>query len=358
MRALFLSVALGVVGCGALGPPRVDGGNGGGGGSLFTGGGGGFATGGGAVTGGGGAAVGGGVGGGAEAPWVEVALQVPAGTPGTVQRLAARPGEIYALVASQYVLRSAGGRFNEVLVFNNPILGDFQFSGSGAAAVTVNQRLLACTGACEGGTGFVDLGLPATPIAVCGSADSLGVMTYASDAGARLFEQNGAQWNFVSNLNVRSPVDCARTTRGDLFVAGQGALGNANATQVTLEVPDTSALGRVSANEPWTKVATDGTWAFAASARGAVARRPEDAGWTVATALGGEITALAVESAQEVWVVGTGVGLARFDGTRWLPAGIGPRTLTSFDALALESAHVYVGGRDAAGVARVFRRLR
>jgi hypothetical protein len=131
-----------------------------------------------------------------------------------------------------------------------------------------------------------------------------------------------------------------------------------NAREGLVEVPDTSGLGRVSINEPWTKVGTDGAWVFAASARGAVARRPEDAGWRVDSALGGEIAALAVESATELWVVGTGLGLARFDGTRWAPAGAGPAQLTSFDALAVESAHVYVGGSDAAGVARVFRRLR
>lgn len=357
-----LSCAL-AAGCGALTPPKQDGGTGGGiatggGGGTATGGGGGTATGGGGTATGGGAATGGGGGGGAEAPWLEVALQVPVGTQGTVQRLSARPGEIYALVANQYVLRSAGGRFNEVLVFNDPILGDFQVSGSGLSAVTVFQRLLACTSNCEQGAGFLDFGLGATPIAVCGSADSLGVMTFASDAGAALFEQNGDQWDFVSLLNLRSPLDCARTTRGDFFVAGQGGVGNANATQASVEVPDTSGLGRVSTNEPWTKVGTDGTWVIAASARGAVARRPEDAGWRVESALGGEIAAIAVESASEIWVVGTGLGLARFDGTRWSAAGVGPSQLTTFDALAVESAHVYVGGRDAAGVARVFRRLR
>jgi hypothetical protein len=287
-----------------------------------------------------------------------VALQVPAGTQGTIQRLAARPGEVYALVANQYVLRSAGGRFNEVLVFNDPLLGDFNLSQSGFSAVTVFQRILACTSNCEQGVGFVDYGFGATPIAVCGSADDLGLMTYASDAGAALWEQNGAQWTFVSLLNLRSPVDCARTTRGDLFVAGQGGVGNANASSTSIEVPDTSGLGRVSTNEAWTKIATDGRQVIAASVRGAVARRPEDAGWRVDSALSGEISALAVESATEIWVVGTGVGLARFDGTRWTPAGVGPPQLTSFDALAVESAHVYVGGHDAAGVARVFRRLR
>lgn len=365
--ALAMSAVVFAASCGPLAPPRTDGGvdaggvTGGGGGTATGGGGGGGAVtgGGGGVTGGGGGVTGGG-GGGVEAPWTEMALQVPPGTLGTVQRLAARPGEIYALVANQYVLRSAGGRFNEVLVFNDPVLDDFQFSGSGAAAVTSFQTVLSCTGACEGGVNFDQFGLGAGSIAVCGAADSVGVMTYASDAGASLFEQNpnGTEWNFVSRLNLRSPLDCARTTRADFFVAGQGGIANVNVSQVLIEVPDTTSLGRLSANEPWSKIGTDGAWVFAGSARGAVASRPEDGGWNVKSALDGEIGALAVESASEIWVVATGVGLARFDGTAWRPAGVGPSQLTSFDALTLESAHVYVGGRDAAGVARVFRRLR
>lgn len=356
VRALALFVLL--AGCGALTPPRPDGGAGGGGSVL---GGGGGATGGGAptgggATGGGGGATGGG-GGGAEAPWVEVALQVPAGTLGSVQRLAARPGELWTLVNNQYVLRSAGGRFDEVRVYAMPVVDHLQLSGTGAAAMT-SFVLSSCLSGCEAGNAFDDFNLPAVPLALCGSADFLGLMTRSPDAGAALYEQTATSWDFVGQLNVRSPLDCARTSRGDLFVAGQGAVGSVNLGGSTLEVPDTSALGRVSANEPWTKIATDGTWVIAASARGAVARRPEDAGWSVASALSGEISALAVESASEVWVIGTGSGLARFDGAQWTPAGAGPTALTSFEAMALEGSHVYVGGRDAAGVARVFRRLR
>ncbi len=362
MRGLRLFIPLLVLGfsCGALTPPRPDGG-------TATGGGGGIATGGGAQTGGGsqtGGGTGGGVtgggGGGAEAPWTEVALQVPTGTLGTVQRLSARPGEIYALVSNQYLLRSAGGTFTEVIVFFMPVISDFQLSATGAVALTPAARLMSCTTNCEGGTGYGDFGLGATPIAVCGSADWLGVMTRTPDAGAALYEQNpnGAQWDFVTKLNLRSPLDCARTTRGEIFVAGQGGVGSATVTATSVEVPSTTSLGRVSTNEPWTKVATDGTWVIASSARGAVARRPEDGGWQVDSALSGEISAPAVESATELWVAGTGLGLSRFDGTRWSPAGVGPSQLTSFDALAVESSYVYMGGRDAAGVARVFRRLR
>ena len=80
--------------------------------------------------------------------------------------------------------------------------------------------------------------------------------------------------------------------------------------------------------------------------------------WQVEGALTGEISPLAVESATEVWVVGTGLGIARYDGIAWRPAGPGPAQLATFDALAVESSQVYVGGHDAAGVARGFRRLR
>lgn len=73
-RASLLLLLLVVASCGALTPPRPDGGTGGGGTQT---------------------------GGGTEAPWLEVTLQVPPGTTGTVQRLSARPGEIYALIANQ-----------------------------------------------------------------------------------------------------------------------------------------------------------------------------------------------------------------------------------------------------------------
>ncbi len=286
-----------------------------------------------------------------------MALQVPTGTMGSVQQLAARPGEVWALIANQYVLYSVGGRFNEVRVYSTPIVDLMQLSGSGAAAITVFNTLSSCLTNCEGGANFDDFGFPGS-MALCGSADYLGVMTRTPDAGAALYEQTPTSWNLVSKVNIRSPLDCARTTRGELFVAGTGAVAAASDGGFSLEIPDVSALGRVSANEAWSKIGTDGTSVFAASVRGAVASRPEAGGWTVATALPGEISALAVESANEVWVVGTGAGLARFDGTQWRAAGLGPTQLTSFEALALESSHVYVGGRDAAGVARIFRRLR
>ena len=180
----------------------------------------------------------------------------------------------------------------------------------------------------------------------------------AADAGAAISEQTDAGWQQVAALNLRSPLDCARLADGDFFVAGQGAVARVNASGFTLEVPDTAALGRQASLEPWIRADGDGASLFVGSARGAAAVRGADGGWRVAEALPGEISALAVESASEAWVVGTGLGLARFDGAVWRPAGAGPALLSSFDALALEGAHVYVGGRDAAGVARVFRRLR
>jgi hypothetical protein len=353
-RATSLIVAtLLFLSCGALTPPRPDGGTDAGslGGGTAVGGGGG-------ATGGGNGGGNGGGGGTTEAPWVEVALQVPAGTLGSVQRLSARPGEIYALVSNQYVLRSVGGRFDEVRVYAMPVVDHMQFSGSGAVALLVFNRLASCVTGCEQAGTWDDFNLPFVALGLCGSADFLGVMTRSPDAGVALYEQTATAWDPVNQLNLRSPLDCARTTRGDFFIAGTGAIGTANPTTTALEVPDTTALGRVSANEPWSKVSTDGTSVIAASARGAVARRPQDAGWSVASALSGEISALAVESASEIWVAGTGLGLARFDGTQWNPAGAGPPLLTRFESIALESSHVYVGGSDAAGVARVFRRLR
>lgn len=115
---------------------------------------------------------------------------------------------------------------------------------------------------------------------------------------------------------------------------------------------------RASSLEPWSKLATDGQAVVSASTQGAVARRASNGTWTVERVLDGEITALAL-SKSGLWVAATGIGLAQFDGTSWHDAGPGPSPLTRFEALALDEAqHVYVGGTDATGVARVFRRER
>lgn len=332
-KQLFLAFLLLAAACGPLTPPRVDGGLG---------------------TGTGGSA------GGAESPWVEVSLANATGTKGSVQRLAARPGEIYVLVAQRNLLRSEGGPFINVITFDSPLLNDFQLSASGAVVLTYLHYGLVCDSACENGD-FEPLTVPASVIAVCGGSDRLGLMAERSDGGTALYEQGPPSTltlDFVSVSNVSNPTACTRTTAGNMFVAGQGGVANVTSMSAVIEVPDTAALGRPSSLERWTNVSTDGTVVVASSTRGAAAIRAQDGSWTVHTALAGFIGGLALESATDIWVGGKGQGLSRFDGTRWTAAGSDPAELTYFEALAVEGSYVYVGGRDADGVARVFRRLK
>ncbi len=275
---------------------------------------------------------------------------------GSVSRLIGAPGEIYALVSNQYVLRSAGARFNEVFVFSNPDLRDFQASWTGKGAALSFNTLLACFTGCDSGNSFEPLGAP-SPRGLCTASDQLAVMSRASDGGTTVFAQDGGAWDFFGSAPLRSPLACTRSNESVFFVTqGQVTVTNANGT-FTTEVPDTTALGRQSALEPWALITTDGTQVFAASVRGAVARRSAAGAWSVSSALTGEITGLTTDPAGDLWVLGTGLGLAHFTGGQWV-ASAGPPLLVSFTSIALEGAHVYVGGADAAGVARVFRRLR
>lgn len=322
---------LGVVllACGPLGPPRADGGGDGG------------ATG----------------GGGPPAAWQEVTLAIPGASTGPVQRLVARPGELFAAVGHETLLHSRGGQFSIVTVFDQPVLGHMNASKSGRVAYTVFQTLLACAAGCDDADSYEELRLPRTPIGVCSGVERLGVMTTATDAGAVLFaEGDDGGWSEQRRLNLRAIAECARLADDTFFVAGLGAVFN-SATGVD-EVPDTGPLARDSSLEAWTRLGTDGTRVYAASVRGAVARRDELGAWSVQQVLAGEITALAVEAQGPVWVAGTGLGLSRWDGTGWHDEGAGPAQLLGYDALALEGSHVYVGGTDAQDRPRVFRRAR
>ncbi|MCA2982038.1 MAG: hypothetical protein INH41_22540 [Myxococcaceae bacterium] len=353
MTWALATIALCGAACAPLSPLRSDagaaGGQAGGGsaGGVVAGGAAGGGTAGGSTAGGG----------SAEPPWVEVSLQVPAGTTGAVQRLGAGAGAVYALVSNQYVLRSLGGRFDEVLVFSKADINDFQYSASGRGVVTVGRAMLSCAGSCDQPRAFEDVLLPSAPLALCSSPSELALLTRAADGGVSVYAQAGNDWPMTLSAPVRAPLACTRTARG-VVIGAQGGVMTTFDAGARLEVPDVTALGRGSANEAWTHVVTDGALVFAASARGAVGRRAEDGAWSVASALDGAVTAMALGSATDVWVAGTGVGLARFDGAVWLGAGRGPPQLSTFEALAVDGAHVYVGGADASRVARVFRRPR
>lgn len=290
--------------------------------------------------------------------WTEVALQVPSGTMGSVTRLAAGQSEVFAYVADQYVLRSAssGTRFNEVLVFTNPDLWDFQASLTSHAAALSFSTMLACFDTCANGNNFDQFGAGSAR-GLCNGADQLALMTRSSDGGTNVYAQDGGEWNPFGFAPLRTPLGCTRAPEAVYFAALGGVTAAYPDGGSQLEVPSVTALGRNSANESWNFITTDGVQVFASSVQGAVAIRSAGGTWTTATALNGEISALGVGADGDLWVAGTGVGLAHFTGGTWVPSA-GPPLLSAYASLAVEGPHVYVGGTDASGVARVFRRLR
>jgi hypothetical protein len=128
-----------------------------------------------------------------EAAWQEMVLQVPTNTQGTVQRLAARSGEIFALVANQHVLRSTGGRFNEVLSFFEPFVRDFQVSSDGQAAFTTEGLTFSCTANCDRWSSFEDNG-PYNALRVCSGPSQLGVVVQRQNGQVAVVERSEAGW--------------------------------------------------------------------------------------------------------------------------------------------------------------------
>jgi hypothetical protein len=117
------------------------------------------------------------------------------------------------------------------------------------------------------------------------------------------------------------------------------------------------SIERSVSGEKWTQVVTDGQGVVAGSERGAVARRRSDGTWATWSVFSTDVTGIALTAPAEIWVASSTEGLAHFNGTQWTSAAP-PAGLVSVDALAREGNWVYVGGTDAAGVARVFRQLR
>lgn len=341
------AVLLGLVvsACGALMPPRPDGGveDGGLGGGI------GFVE---------DSGIGGGGGGGGAGAWQLVTLNFAgAPPPGPVQRLVAGPGQLFAAVGYRYLMHSSGGQFSTIGFVDQPLQGHMNGAPTGRVAHTLFQTLLSCASGCDDFDAYDDLQLPRTPIAICASADRLALLTTASDAGAALFVEAGdGGWPLGGNLNHARITECARTADDNTFVAGLG--GVLNVGSGLIEGPDQTSLGRDPALEAWTLLGTDGVRVVAASVRGAVSMRNGLGVWATRQALAGEVTALAVESQTSVWIAGTGVGLARWDGTTWHDEGAGPSGLAALQALALEGGYVYVGGVDAQDAPRVFRRPR
>lgn len=301
--------------------------------------------------GGAGGGSGGGTGAGGAGAWVEVPLALT-GAQGDVQRLAARAGEVWAMVAHGAVLRATTGRFELLWDVTPPNLLDFALTPGGRAAVLTDGALLGCTSGCDAPAGYVVevVTLPRSR-AVCSGGEALVYLVGLADGGTALFDFDGAQWNRAEDVPVREARQCAVDTAGRVYVGGRGAVGLAADGGVDLIAPATGALARLPGDELWTLVAADSV-AFAASAQGAGVRG--DA-WSALPALAGAAAALAVRSPTQAAVFGTGTA-ARFDGTAWRP-DVAPAALASITAATYGTdGALYVGGSDATGAPRIFRR--
>lgn len=327
LRALPLVLFL-VAGCGALQRPGADGGTGGG--------------------------SGGGTGGG-DGQWLEVVIDVPTGTSGEVQSLQARTGEVLALVGNQYVVRSLGGRFTVANYLTEPWFLDLELTAGGRAVVATSTFLLTCTSGCADPVNFDEYGTGGMrPLALCSDGEELDAVLAQRDGGASVFRftEPDAGWTLVGDVALPEVSDCV-VTGGERLVAGRGgvvSLGN------SLMRPDLTGTGRVTTQEPWTRLVASGGDVFMSSLRGAVARRTA-ASWSVQQVFTPGIDALAASAARRPFAIATGGGVAEFDGASWSAPIALPSGLVAATAAALTSDGVlYVGGRDSAGVPRIFQR--
>jgi len=288
---------------------------------------------------------------GAPGEWVELSL--PADLTAPFGTMTAYPGAVYALVGENTVLHSAGGSFDWVTTFESPVVAHLAATHAGHTAYTVFQTMFVCAANCGSSDSYEERSLPRTPIALCGGDQRLAALTTATDAGAAVLnELDDGGWSLSEALEVIDPQGCARL--GDaVFITEQGAVFNS----FTHAAEHISVAGREGALEPWRFVGTGSNNVFVSSELGAVARRDALGVWTTAQVTSADITALAVESDDSAWV-STGHSLFRYSPQGWVPEGAGPTVLTGIAGMALQPSSVYVGGVDAAGRPRIFRRQR
>lgn len=327
LRALPLVLLL-AAGCGALQRPGTDGGTGGG--------------------------SGGGTGGG-NGQWLEVVIDVPTGTTGEVQSLQVRPGEVWALVGNQYVVRSLGGRFTVANYLTEPWFLDLELTSGGRAVVTTGLFMLTCTSGCSDPVNFDEYGTGGMrPLALCTDGEELDAVLAQSDGGASLFRFSDPDggWRLVGEVALAEASDCV-VSGGERLIAGRGGVATVGGATAQ---PDVSATGRSPAQEPWTRLVMSGGEVFASSLRGAVARRSGGA-WTVQQVFTPGIDALAASGSRRPFAVATGGGVAEFDGASWsAPIALPPGLAVATAAALTSDGVLYVGGRDSAGVPRIFQR--
>lgn len=268
MKPLFC--ALSVVcfaACGAIGPPKPDGGSGGGdgggGGSNVLGGG--SATGGGAGTGGGGSTTGGGAGtgggsttggGGGVAPlvWSTVGMQDVTSSFGVVG-LSGDANELYAGQELGDFFRSTGGGFVKLFKFSSGIRG--LYAAGGTVVVVMAREIRTCTSSCTTDAAFATLSLNNSAMGwslwgetACGEGPNHIVVIVSDGSSAspgQVMEWNGTAWSRTnSNLGINNPTACWFDGGGNMYVSGDDKIvfvENGSSTPITFSANNTSYRG-------------------------------------------------------------------------------------------------------------------
>lgn len=310
MRTLGLGLVAAILvmaSCGASGGPQPDGGAGGGDG---------------------GTARSCGIGGGGGAVYLWSAYEATAHLPfpppavGAVQRVALGGDRVYAIAGGQRFLQmGAGATTFSDLTAPQP-LTDLRVARSGRVIVSSPTHVWTCSEGCEDFGAYAQFALPSAPTALCATSHLFAATTASLDGGsAVLTEGPDAGWHLVGFVNAPAPGECARTDDGAVFVAAEGRIARMPATGgATNEVPDTTALGRPSSQERWTRITTDGTSVLAASEHGALAHRDPSGTWQVVQALGGPATAVLLESPASGWAFDAD-GMVCLDASGWHSGG-------------------------------------
>lgn len=288
--------------------------------------------------------------------WVDVPLDVEPGAKGSVTGFAQSSSAVYATVAERWVLVSTGGRFTVSLELGAPAAFALAASDTGDLGVAVASNWFFCPLDCSDTPwDWVPVGRAVR--AGCSGPRGTGLVVPASDGSAVAFDVRlDGGWVEQGQLSLSSVSACARTDEGALFVGGRGAIARALDGGVQLDVPDVTALSRVSSDELWQAMTTDGAEVIAGSARGAVALGSVGA-WTVESVADEPVLSVTKVGGLTFAFTRTG-GVLRRDATGWQTLGAAPAGLASIDAFIATPQAFYVGGQDSSGSAHIFRAAR
>jgi hypothetical protein len=339
-------VGLALAGCGVLTKPGYDGGSGAGGGS------------GGGISAGGGSG-GGTAGGSADAgSWLEVPLAIPTTVQGRVQKLVlGGGGRVWALVASQWVLRSngAGGSFALVQEVSLPYFEDLAVTPGGQVAI-LSVTLRACHANCDQVASYDEVAVSGGRFGLCAGGERLYFAGADSDGGAEIYTFAATGWEAVGTMPIKPYGGCQALSDGGVVLAGTGQTGRLINGAATMQLPTLAGTSRRPDMEQWTHLAASGDVIFLCSEQGAVARPdPVNDGWRGEPVFSDTCLALAVRSAQEATAFAASATM-RFDGAGWQPFGPSPPLVDIVTAVYGSDGSLYVGGVGADGKPHVFRR--